>query len=104
MPQDVGTSLFSRVERIYMSFHFQSRINEIVNDKPNLSANVWQEGLGVQAPDLYPTIQYQFQSFNFRGNAIPCFDLIQHIGQYMLWTFYIPEAPIYPNTNILNNQ
>jgi Mn-containing catalase len=64
-----------------MFYHVQSLINEIVIDEPDPSAaNALQEGLGGQFGEMRTMMQYLFQSFNFRGNAIPYLDLIQGIG------------------------
>jgi Mn-containing catalase len=64
-----------------MFYHVQSLINEIVPDEPDPSAaNALQEGLGGQFGEMRTMMQYLFQSFNFRGNAIPYLDLIQGVG------------------------
>jgi Mn-containing catalase len=64
-----------------MFYHVQSLINEIVPDEPDPSAaNALQEGLGGQFGEMRTMMQYLFQSFNFRGNAIPYRDLIQGVG------------------------
>ena len=64
-----------------MFYHVQSLINEIVADEPDPSAaNALQEGLGGQFGEMRTMMQYLFQSFNFRGNAVPYLDLIQGIG------------------------
>jgi Mn-containing catalase len=64
-----------------MFYHVQSLINPIVPDEPDPSAaNALQEGLGGQFGEMRTMMQYLFQSFNFRGNAVPYLDLIQGIG------------------------
>jgi Mn-containing catalase len=64
-----------------MFYHVQSLINEIVADEPDPSAaNALQEGLGGQFGEMRTMMQYLFQSFNFRGNAVPYLDLIQGVG------------------------
>lgn len=64
-----------------MYYQIQSLINEIVPDEPDPSAAaVLQEGLGGQFGEMRTMMQYLFQSFNFRGDAIPYRDLIQGIG------------------------
>lgn len=64
-----------------MFYHVQSLINPIVDDEPDPSAaNALQEGLGGQFGEMRTMMQYLFQSFNFRGNAIPYRDLIQSVG------------------------
>ncbi|GER87835.1 Mn-containing catalase [Dictyobacter vulcani] len=64
-----------------MFFHVQKLINQIVPDEPDPeAANALQEGLGGQFGEMRTMMQYLFQSFNFRGDAKPYFDLIQGIG------------------------
>jgi Mn-containing catalase len=64
-----------------MFYHVQSLINPIVADEPDPSAaNALQEGLGGQFGEMRTMMQYLFQSFNFRGNAVPYLDLIQGVG------------------------
>lgn len=64
-----------------MFYHIQSLINEIVADEPDPSAaNALQEGLGGQFGEMRTMMQYLFQSFNFRGDAVPYLDLIQGVG------------------------
>ena len=64
-----------------MFYHVQSLINEIIPDEPDPSAaNALQEGLGGQFGEMRTMMQYLFQSFNFRGNALPYRDLIQGVG------------------------
>jgi Mn-containing catalase len=66
---------------VFMFYHVQSLINEIVPDEPDPSAaNALQEGLGGQFGEMRTMMQYLFQSFNFRGNAVPYLDLIQGVG------------------------
>ncbi|MFN2458769.1 MAG: manganese catalase family protein [Chitinophagaceae bacterium] len=64
-----------------MFYHVQSLINPIVPDAPDPSAaNALQEGLGGQFGEMRTMMQYLFQSFNFRGDAVPYLDLIQGVG------------------------
>jgi Mn-containing catalase len=64
-----------------MFYHIQDLINPIVPDEPDPSAaNALQEGLGGQFGEMRTMMQYLFQSFNFRGDAIPYRDLIQAIA------------------------
>lgn len=64
-----------------MFYHVQSLINPIVADEPDPSAaNALQEGLGGQFGEMRTMMQFLFQSFNFRGDAVPYLDLIQGIG------------------------
>jgi len=61
--------------------HIQRLINPIVQDEPDpAAANALQEGLGGQFGEMRTMMQYLFQSFNFRGNAIAYRDLIQGVG------------------------
>jgi Mn-containing catalase len=63
-----------------MFFQVQKLINPIVDDEPDPSAaNALQEGLGGQFGEMRTMMQYMFQGFNFRGDAIPYRDLIQAI-------------------------
>jgi Mn-containing catalase len=64
-----------------MFYHVQSLINPIIDDEPDPSAaNALQEGLGGQFGEMRTMMQYLFQSFNFRGDALPYRDLIQGVG------------------------
>ena len=64
-----------------MFYHVRDLINPIVEDEPDPSAaNALQEGLGGQFGEMRTMMQYLFQSFNFRGNALPYRDLIQSVG------------------------
>lgn len=64
-----------------MFYHVQNLIHPIVDDQPDPSAaNALQEGLGGQFGEMRTMMQFLFQSFNFRGDAIPYLDLIQGIG------------------------
>jgi Mn-containing catalase len=64
-----------------MFYHLQKLINPIVPDEPDPSAaNALQEGLGGQFGEMRTMMQYLFQSFNFRGDAVPYLDLIQGVG------------------------
>ena len=54
---------------------------KLAMDPPDPSAaNALQEGLGGQFGEMRTMMQYLFQSFNFRGNAVPYLDLIQGVG------------------------
>jgi len=64
-----------------MFYHVQSLISPIIADEPDPSAaNALQEGLGGQFGEMRTMMQYLFQSFNFRGNAVSYLDLIQGVG------------------------
>ena len=64
-----------------MFYNVQRLINEIAPDEPDpAAANALQEGLGGQFGEMRTMMQYLFQSFNFRGSAMPYRDLIQGIG------------------------
>ena len=64
-----------------MFYHLQNLINPIVADEPDPSAaNALQEGLGGQFGEMRTMMQYLFQSFNFRGEAMAYRDLIQGIA------------------------
>jgi Mn-containing catalase len=64
-----------------MFYYVESLINPIVDDEPDPSAaNALQEGLGGQFGEMRTMMQYLFQSFNFRGNAKPYYDLIKAVG------------------------
>src|SRR5688572_14016445 len=75
-------SILEAVQKLEnMFYHVQSLINEIAVDEPDPSAaNALQEGLGGQFGEMRTMMQYLFQSFNFRGNAVPYLDLIQGVG------------------------
>jgi Mn-containing catalase len=62
-------------------FHSQQLINPVVPAEPDpAAANALQEGLGGQFGEMRTMMQYLFQSFNFRGDAMPYRDLIQAVG------------------------
>lgn len=64
-----------------MYFHTQKLINAITPDEPDpLAANALQEGLGGQFGEMRTMMQYLFQSFNFRGDAIAYKDLIHAVA------------------------
>jgi Mn-containing catalase len=65
-----------------MFFHAQRLVNEIPTpEEPDpAAANALQEGLGGQFSEMRTMMQYLFQSFNFRGDAVAYKDLIQGIG------------------------
>lgn len=64
-----------------MFFHVQKLINPIIEDEPDpQAANALQEGVGGQFGEMRTMMQYLFQSFNFRGDALPYKDLIQGIA------------------------
>ena len=64
-----------------MYYFAQNLINPIADDEPDPSAaNALQEGLGGQFGEMRTMMQYLFQSFNFRGDGKPYFDLIHGIG------------------------
>jgi Mn-containing catalase len=56
-------------------------VNEIEKDKPDpAAAKALQEALGGQFGEMRTMMQYQFQGFNFRGDAKPFHDLIRGVG------------------------
>ena len=64
-----------------MFYYLDALINPIVDDEPDPSAaNALQEGLGGQFGEMRTMMQYLFQSFNFRGNAVPYLNLINSVG------------------------
>lgn len=64
-----------------MFFHSKRLINEIPSSDPDpAAANALQEGLGGQFGEMRTMMQYMFQSFNFRGDALQFKDLIQAVA------------------------
>lgn len=64
--------MFLSVERL---------INDIPKDKPDpAAAKALQEALGGQFGEMRTMMQYQFQGFNFRGDAKPFRDIIRGVG------------------------
>src|SRR5688500_18182840 len=56
-------------------------VNEIQSDTPDPSAaKALQEALGGQFGEMRTMMQYQFQGFNFRGDAKPFRDIIRGVG------------------------
>ena len=56
-------------------------VNEIKPDKPEpAAAKALQEGLGGQFGEMRTMMQYQFQNFNFRGDAKPFRDVVRAVG------------------------
>ncbi|AIF82321.1 Mn-containing catalase [Candidatus Nitrososphaera evergladensis SR1] len=56
-------------------------VNEIKQDKPDpAAAKALQEGLGGQFGEMRTLMQYQFQNFNFRGDAKPFRDVVRAVG------------------------
>lgn len=56
-------------------------VNEITKDKPDpAAAKALQEALGGQFGEMRTMMQYQFQGFNFRGDAKPFRDIIRGVG------------------------
>jgi len=56
-------------------------LNKIVTDKPDpAAAKALQEALGGQFGEMRTMMQYQFQGFNFRGDAKPFRDIIRSVG------------------------
>lgn len=56
-------------------------VNKIALDKPDpMAAKALQEALGGQFGEMRTMMQYQFQGFNFRGDAKPFRDLIRGVG------------------------
>jgi Mn-containing catalase len=55
--------------------------NNITPDRPDpVAAKALQEALGGQFGEMRTMMQYQFQNFNFRGNAKPFRDLVRGVG------------------------
>jgi Mn-containing catalase len=51
-------------------------VNEIPKDKPDpAAAKALQKALGGQFGEMRTMMQYQFQGFNFRGDAKPFRDI-----------------------------
>lgn len=56
-------------------------VNRIIEDKPDpMAAKALQEALGGQFGEMRTMMQYQFQGFNFRGDAKPFRDVIKGVG------------------------
>ena len=56
-------------------------VNNIRSDKPDpMAAKALQEALGGQFGEMRTMMQYQFQGFNFRGDAKPFRDIIRGVG------------------------
>lgn len=56
-------------------------VNDIIKDKPDpAAAKALQEALGGQFGEMRTMMQYQFQGFNFRGDAKPFRDVIRGVG------------------------
>ena len=56
-------------------------VNKIATDKPEpAAAKALQEALGGQFGEMRTMMQYQFQGFNFRGDAKPFRDIIRGVG------------------------
>jgi Mn-containing catalase len=56
-------------------------VNDIQKDKPDpAAAKALQEALGGQFGEMRTMMQYQFQGFNFRGDAKPFRDIIRGVG------------------------
>jgi len=56
-------------------------VNNIAKDKPDpAAAKALQEALGGQFGEMRTMMQYQFQGFNFRGDAKPFRDIIRGVG------------------------
>ena len=64
-----------------MFLSVEKLVNEIKKDKPDpAAAKALQEGLGGQFGEMRTMMQYQFQNFNFRGDAKPFRDLVRGVG------------------------
>lgn len=64
-----------------MFFSKEKLVNSIANDKPDpAAAKALQEALGGQFGEMRTMMQYQFQGFNFRGDAKPFRDIIRGVG------------------------
>jgi Mn-containing catalase len=66
-------------------------LNDIAKDKPDpAAAKALQEALGGQFGEMRTMMQYQFQGFNFIGDAKPFRDAIKGVGTE---GFDIPKFP-----------
>lgn len=64
-----------------MFLSVEKLVNDIKADGPDpAAAKALQEALGGQFGEMRTMMQYQFQNFNFRGNAKPFRDLVRGIG------------------------
>jgi Mn-containing catalase len=64
-----------------MFLSVEKLVNEIKKDKPDpAAARALQEGLGGQFGEMRTMMQYQFQNFNFRGDAKPFRDIVRGVG------------------------
>jgi Mn-containing catalase len=64
-----------------MFISIEKLVNEIKTDKPEpAAAKALQEGLGGQFGEMRTMMQYQFQNFNFRGDAKPFRDIVRGVG------------------------
>jgi Mn-containing catalase len=64
-----------------MYFSVQKLINDIAPGDPDpAAANALQEGLGGQFGEMRTMMQYLFQTFNFRGDALAYKDLIHSVA------------------------
>src|ERR671924_723645 len=64
-----------------MFLSVEKLVNDIKADGPDpAAAKALQEALGGQFGEMRTMMQYQFQNFNFRGNAKPFRDLVRSVG------------------------
>jgi Mn-containing catalase len=64
-----------------MFLSIEKLVNNIASDKPDpMAAKALQEALGGQFGEMRTMMQYQFQGFNFRGDAKPFRDVIRGVG------------------------
>jgi Mn-containing catalase len=64
-----------------MFLSVEKLVNDIKADGPDpAAAKALQEALGGQFGEMRTMMQYQFQNFNFRGNAKPFRDLVRGVG------------------------
>src|SRR5919206_3311187 len=64
-----------------MFLSVEKLVNDIKADGPDpIAAKALQEALGGQFGEMRTMMQYQFQNFNFRGNAKPFRDLVRGVG------------------------
>jgi Mn-containing catalase len=64
-----------------MFVSIEKLVNNITPDRPDpAAAKALQEALGGQFGEMRTMMQYQFQNFNFRGNAKPFRDLVRGVG------------------------
>lgn len=77
----LNSSLMLSKQNDAMFISIEKLVNEIKTDRPDpAAANALQEGLGGQFGEMRTMMQYQFQNFNFRGDAKPFRDIVRSVG------------------------